>query len=44
MKSDYIKPDIIVIGLASEQCILSGSSNGNVPGLEPGTDFDELLD
>lgn len=41
MKQDYIRPEIEIIGFETEQCILSGS---NVPGFEPGTDLDELLD
>lgn len=41
MKQDYIRPEIEIIRFETEQCILSAS---NVPGLEPGTDLDELLD
>ena len=42
MKQDYFRPEIEIIRFETEQCILSGSSN--VPGMEPGTDLDELLD
>lgn len=37
----YVRPAIEIIRLETEQSILNGS---NVPGFEPGTDFDELLD
>lgn len=42
MKADYNRPETIIIRLETEQFVLSGS--GNVPGFEPGTDLDELLD
>lgn len=41
MNLQYIRPHIEVIRLETEQCFLNSS---NVPGFEPGTDFDELLD
>ena len=39
MKYEYNTPEISIIMLETEQCIMSGS---NVPGFEPGTDLDEL--
>jgi hypothetical protein len=41
MKYEYKTPEIEVIRLEIEQCVMSGS---NAPGLDPGTDLDELLD
>ena len=41
MQQDYKAPEIEIIGLETEQCIMSGS---NVPGFGPGTDLDEFLD
>lgn len=41
MKYYYYSPEISIITLEAEQCIMSGS---NAPGFEPGTDLDELLD
>jgi hypothetical protein len=41
MKQDYKAPEIEIIRLETEQCILSGS---NTPGFGPGTDLDEFLD
>lgn len=41
MNFDYNSPEINIILLEMEQCIMSGS---NAPGFEPGTDLDELLD
>ena len=41
MKQDYKAPEIEIIRLETEQCIMSGS---NVPGFGPGTDLDEFLD
>ena len=41
MKYYYNSPEICIITLETEQCIMSGS---NAPGFEPGTDLDELLD
>ena len=37
----YETPEIQIIILETEQSIMTGS---NVPGFEPGTDLDELLD
>jgi hypothetical protein len=39
MKYEYNTPEISIVMLETEQCIMSGS---NVPGFEPGTDLDEL--
>lgn len=41
MKQDYKAPEIEIIGLETEQCIMSGS---NVPGFGPGTDLDDFLE
>ena len=41
MKQDYKAPEIEIIRLETEQCILSGS---NTPRFGPGTDLDEFLD
>ena len=41
MKHDYKAPEIEIIRLETEQCILNGS---NVPGFEPGTDLDDLFE
>jgi hypothetical protein len=41
MKHDYKAPEIEIIRLETEQCIMIGS---NTPGLGEGTDLDELLD
>lgn len=41
MTTEYLRPEVTVIRFETEQCVLSAS---NVPGLEPGTDLDELLD
>lgn len=41
MKLEYIHPEIEIIMLEAEQCIMIGS---NTPGLGEGTDLDELLD
>lgn len=41
MKHDYKSPEIEIIRLETEQCIMTGS---NAPGLGEGTDLDELLD
>lgn len=40
MKEIYISPAIETLKIVTEQCILSES---NTPGLEPGTDLDELF-
>lgn len=39
MKCEYYAPEIGIIMIDTEQCIMIGS---NVPGFEPGTDMDEL--
>lgn len=39
MQYEYNIPEISIVMLETEQCIMSGS---NVPGFEPGTDLDEL--
>lgn len=41
MKHEYRSPEIEIIRLETEQCIMSGS---NAPGFGPGTDLDEFLD
>lgn len=41
MKYDYISPVTTIIMIETEQCVLSGS---NAPGLDPGTDLDELFE
>ena len=41
MKQEYKAPEIEIIRIETEQCILSGS---NTPGVGPGTDLDEFLD
>lgn len=41
MKYDYKSPVITIIMIETEQCVLSGS---NAPGLDPGTDLDELFE
>lgn len=41
MKYDYKSPDTTIIMIETEQCVLNGS---NAPGLDPGTDLDELFE
>lgn len=41
MKYDYKSPVTTFIMIETEQCVLSGS---NAPGLDPGTDLDELFE
>lgn len=41
MTNSYSCPDISIISIETEQCILSGS---NAPGFEPGTDLDDLFE
>lgn len=41
MEQNYKAPEIEIIRLETEQCILSGS---NAPGFGPGTDLDELFE
>lgn len=40
MKASYESPALEIVVLENEQCIMSGS---NTPGLEPGTDLDDIL-
>ena len=40
MRAEYQTPELVIIVLDIEQCIMSSS---NVPGFEPGEDLDEIL-